>query len=776
MMKRYFVGTAEQPRARRAADVIAIFVGLFFLLGTAATYGSVSSTDQWILDVLDPLPSWFGDVWRIGYFFGLLLVIAVFAAAIVERRRALLRDMTIVTVATIALGFLAAWLVSDVVPTAIPELTRPDGVDAAFPIIRVAVVTGVIMVAAPHLTRPVRLFGWFTVALVAVSGAGLGYGLPSDALGAIGLGLIAGGAVLFAFGSPRGYPDLDAVKAALVELGVPVNDLALVADQSWGVRTLKGTLEDGSPIEVLAYGRDAADTRLAAKAWHSLWYRDSTGTLSYSRIEAVEHEALAMLTAERAGVSVQVPVATGIAGDDTAVLVRSARGSALSDPGVEQLEAVWQELMMLHEAGLAHGALTIDAITIDDGCPVLGNFGHAPFNATNVHKSRDVVSLLYESAAVAGTDTAVAAAARAVPRDRLVDSVAYMQVPALMPGQRKRVDKPKSVMGELREAVAKAVDAEPPEPAKLRRVRPKDLAMPALSLIAISALLGMLADIDFAAVWEIVRDATWILIIIGFFVGQITFLFEGFGMLFATGYDLPMKPLVVLQLAVKWIGLAVPSAAGRVTMNTLFLRKYGVPPTIAVTQGAIDGLAGFVVEAGILLVAFIAADISLDLDTSDVAWGLILGIILLAVAGTVAAILLIQRLHDAVVPIVVEAWGSLSDVLATPKRLFGMLGANLVSRVILSIALWFILQAIGVPLPLVTCLIVTVATNLLAGLVPIPGGIGVAEAAMTAFLGLAGLDSDTAFAAAVVFRVATFYLPAAEGYFATNWLKEREYI
>ena len=158
-MKRYFVGTTEQPRARRAADVVAIVVGLFFLLGTAATYGNVSSTDQWILDLLAPLPTWFGDVWRIGYFLGLILVIAVFVGAIVQRRRTLLRDVTIVTVATVALGFVAAWIVSDVVPIAIPELTRPDGAEAAFPIIRVALVTGVIVVAAPHLTRPVRLFG-----------------------------------------------------------------------------------------------------------------------------------------------------------------------------------------------------------------------------------------------------------------------------------------------------------------------------------------------------------------------------------------------------------------------------------------------------------------------------------------------------------------------------------------------------------------------------------------------------------------------------------------
>jgi uncharacterized membrane protein YbhN (UPF0104 family) len=231
-----------------------------------------------------------------------------------------------------------------------------------------------------------------------------------------------------------------------------------------------------------------------------------------------------------------------------------------------------------------------------------------------------------------------------------------------------------------------------------------------------------------------------------------------------------------LQLAVKWIGLAVPSAAGRVTMTTLFLRKYGVPPTVAVTQGAIDGFSGFIVEAIILLVAFIAADISLDPETSDVPWGLILGIIVLAVVVSVVVVLRVKKFHDAVVPKIKEAWGALSDVVKSPKRLFGLFGANLASRIILAITLWFILQAIGAPLPLVTCLVVTVATNLLAGLVPVPGGIGVAEAAMTAFLGLAGLDSDIAFAAAVVFRAATFYIPAAQGYVATKWLEKGDYI
>jgi uncharacterized membrane protein YbhN (UPF0104 family) len=211
-------------------------------------------------------------------------------------------------------------------------------------------------------------------------------------------------------------------------------------------------------------------------------------------------------------------------------------------------------------------------------------------------------------------------------------------------------------------------------------------------------------------------------------------------------------------------------------MNTLFLRKYGVPPTIAVTQGAIDGLSGFVVEAGILLVAFIASDISIEIDVDDVPWGVILLLLLVVVIGVVLLIWRARRLREMVLPVAKEAWGSVSEVLTNPKRTLGLLGSNLASRIILAIVLYLILQAIGTPLPLVTCLIVTVATNLLAGLVPIPGGIGVAEAVLTSFLVFAGLDQDSAFAAAIVFRMTTFYIPAGEGFFATKWLEAGDYI
>ena len=37
-------------------------------------------------------------------------------------------------------------------------------------------------------------------------------------------------------------------------------------------------------------------------------------------------------------------------------------------------------------------------------------------------------------------------------------------------------------------------------------------------------------------------------------------------------------------------------------------------------------------------------------------------------------------------------------------------------------------------------------------------------------------DQDSAFAAAVVWRICTFYIPAGIGFFASKWLENGEYV
>jgi uncharacterized protein (TIRG00374 family) len=87
-----------------------------------------------------------------------------------------------------------------------------------------------------------------------------------------------------------------------------------------------------------------------------------------------------------------------------------------------------------------------------------------------------------------------------------------------------------------------------------------------------------------------------------------------------------------------------------------------------------------------------------------------------------------------------------------------------------------ILQAIGADIAYGSALFVAAGANLLVGIVPVPGGVGVAEATITAMLVALGVDQSTAFAATMVFRIITFYLPAVEGFFGSRWLERHGYI
>ena len=59
---------------------------------------------------------------------------------------------------------------------------------------------------------------------------------------------------------------------------------------------------------------------------------------------------------------------------------------------------------------------------------------------------------------------------------------------------------------------------------------------------------------------------------------------------------------------------------------------------------------------------------------------------------------------------------------------------------------------------------------------PVPGGVGVTEAALTAGYTAIGVDSSTAMAAALCYRLVTFYIPPLFGYFAMGSLRRQHLL
>ena len=59
---------------------------------------------------------------------------------------------------------------------------------------------------------------------------------------------------------------------------------------------------------------------------------------------------------------------------------------------------------------------------------------------------------------------------------------------------------------------------------------------------------------------------------------------------------------------------------------------------------------------------------------------------------------------------------------------------------------------------------------------PVPGGIGVSEAGLTAGLTAVGVSSDIALPAVILYRLCSYYLPPLWGWVSLRWLTHHDYL
>ena len=105
-----------------------------------------------------------------------------------------------------------------------------------------------------------------------------------------------------------------------------------------------------------------------------------------------------------------------------------------------------------------------------------------------------------------------------------------------------------------------------------------------------------------------------------------------------------------------------------------------------------------------------------------------------------------------------------------------MLGGNLGAQLLQAAVLALCLHAFGQTAHFSQLILINTAVSLFAGLMPVPGGMGVAEAGLTVGLQAIGVPSAIAVSTAITFRLVTFYLPPIWGAAAMRWLRRNEYV
>jgi uncharacterized membrane protein YbhN (UPF0104 family)/tRNA A-37 threonylcarbamoyl transferase component Bud32 len=771
--------TEPGRRNRRPVDVAFLLFGALVIGLTAVAAASAEEQDGEVAQAFKTVLAWADSVWRVAFVGLLAIALAIALEALLRRRWALVRDLAVAVVLVVGAAFVLDGIVqSDWLPVEGHLLSN-----WGYPELRLATATAIVVAAAPELARWARLGAFATTPLAAVGAVVLGSGLPSAALGALALGLAAGALVRLAFGSVAGTPPTERVRAALAALGAEVVELAPAARQRAGYAEYDARDADG-PLKVRVLGRDAQDAQRFARRWRLLAYRDPPRSAPIGRLEQVEHEGLALFMAAQAGVRVPEVVTAALGPDGDAVVVTR-------QPHVEPLELapadeVSDELLLdlcrqvahLHAAGISHGRLNLSNVLVDDDGPMLVDLSAATLGAPQSALDIDVAELLVAICVLVGPERALASAIDGGFGDALTRIQPYLQRAALTPHTRDLARTHEVGLKDLRKAVGKATGTDVPEIAELRRVRPKDVLMTVALVFAAYLLIGQLADIGFETIADELRDAEVAWVLLALVLAQSAFIGSGISVRGAVPAPLALLPCVVLQAAIKFINLTVPSSAGRIGMNLRFLQRQGVPSAQALVAGAVDDTSETIVQATLFFVAL--SFVNVDLDTGQFAGAgpdrRLLIAIGLALLASVAVVFAVPKMRRKIVPQIQSALSGLWSVARVRRKRVELFGGNVLSELTYALALGASCLAYGAHLNLAELVFVNTSASVLSSVIPVPGGIGAAEAALSAGLIAVGVDESTAFAIAITQRLCTFYLPPIWGYFALRWLGNKGYV
>jgi glycosyltransferase 2 family protein len=796
---RLFTSAPDEPRARRATDVILLVISLVGMVFVGLVAIPEPGFSRAVTTFLGSLPAALTGMWQVLADSPTVWAVVVLVAAFTRGKAKVGRDMILAILVGIVL-----WLVlGRVVNGAWPEMRALLGdvqPPPVFPSARLGIPTALLITASPHLVRPARRLGYTIIALGSVAHVALGASSSVGVAAALFSAASAAAIVHLIVGSSAGRPSLDDVRFALADLKVDVTELGAADRQDAGLFSVAARGADGSELIVKLYGRDAHDAALVSTVWRTIWLRRAGSPVGFGRLRQVEHEALMTLLAAQAGIATDAIVTAGATATNDALLVLRRNGTLLVEPGRfdagavappvvftgadarPRLEELWALLTTLHDNGIVHGALDADHLIVTDG----GRLGLVQFRGATVAPTpsqlcTDDAQLFITSIGLVGRELALEGLLEHRSVEEIEALLPYLQATALTADQRRMMKVLDIDLDALRAELAQASGVEAPPLIQMRRFTLGSVMRVAMPALAAVVLLSAIAGFDLAAFVDSLQDAAWWLVAIGFIVAQLPRIAQAVSTLGAAPVPLPLGPVYALQLAISYVNLAVPTAASRIAVNVRFFQRQGVPPTTAIATGALDGLSGFIVQALLLGSLLLFTGLSLDVDVSSpasaavrIAWMLVV-----AVAVALLVVLVVPRLRRYVVgaarTTIREAVGVLRG-LRSPRRLAMLFGGNLVSEVLFALALGVMVQAFGYSLGLHELLFINLAVSLLAGLVPVPGGVGVTEGGLIFGLTSFGVPQEAAFAAVMLYRLSTFYTPPIWGFFSLRWLERNRYL
>ena len=775
----------EQPaRIRRPNDALrlagwALFTGLLLLMGDVAL-GTTVGLEEDLQGAITTLPDLIITVLAFASNLLLLLLPPLVLADLAIRRR--WRTIWVATAAGVA-----GWLVSYAFSVLGPEFLSPTLMDAltvssggsrsavAYPLLTavVALVSVDGMRGRPRLSFTVwgSIIGFTILMLFDQSAAPLALAVSAAGGRAIGL------AFRYGVGTVNPRPAGAEIAEAMARVAVPLTYLKWNGESD-DERHYTGSTLDGRTLDIRVIDSDRRSAGLVFQLYRRMRVQgvvERPPTWSVRR--AVDQSALPVLAARRHGVRTPDLVAAASVTSESAVLAfESTEGLRTFDQlDVRSLDDatiadMWQQMRMLHRAGIAHEELHAGNLALDhEGKVWILGLEYGEIAAEQLTLRIDDAELLVTMALLVGADRAVRGALQELTAQRLGQALPLLQPIALSRTNRVAIKGNREVLQQLREAVVAAFPAAPTAPVRLERMRPRTFLAFFAFTVAVTLLLGQLASVNLVSIVT-EADPFW------FFVSLVASLATYFA---AAAVIISLSPVIVkwwrtflVQFAATFISLIAPAAVGHIGTNSRFLQQSGARPAVAVAS---VGASQLFVFASYAILVLIFGLITGRQEGPDLIPGTT---VLLVVAGVVAvaAVLLAipatrRQISGRIGPTFSTTWPQLLETARQPKRIIMGVSSSIALNLAYAAALFGAVEAYGGSLAFATVGFVYLAAGAVGSAAPTPGGIGAVEAALAFGLTAAGLDGGTAVQAALLFRATTFWIPMIPGWVSFTYLQ-----
>ncbi len=642
---------------------------------------------------------------------------------------------------------------------------------------------------------------WLAIAFYAVASLADAQTTVFSVLITLLVGIACGAGVRYALGVVSERPSAVEIAEALSTVDGPVVAMRRILDPGTETRRYAATLRGGGRLDVTVFDRDQQAADVFYRLYRRLRLRTQVSRSAPLTLDrAIERRALLTYAAEDAGVPTPRLRALIRVGPEAAVLANESHdGTTLAElaspPTDAQLGRIWDVVLQLHSRRVTHRALTADRILLTGDDHGRGDLGHGlgpqphprdrgngevmlldPGNgdvaASDLQLRLDLAQLLAELALLVGPDRAARSGQQKVSEEELAAVAPLIQPVALHRSTRAATRRHKDVLPALRKLLRPAVLGPETAPVQLERIRLRTL----VTLVAVVFAAYILAvDLTKTSFSHVLRHADWRWTVAALLLSALTYVGATWQL---SGFVLEhLRPVrtFLAEVACSFVTLVTPAAVGGAALNIRYLRKADVAPADAVASVGVAQVVALVLHL-ILLVIFAAlTGATHETSIRPPEWSYfvlagLVGLVLVGLAVPAGRRLLRSRLT----PTLGQVIPRLLDLAQRPVKLAEGIGGTLLITATYIGCLAVCVRAFGGSLPFVAVAVVYLTGNAIGSAVPIPGGIGTVDAALSAGLTAAGLHGTVAFSSVLLFRTVTFWLPVPIGWTALNYLQSHE--